>query len=191
MDSSEISRRNVLRSSALGVGAFGAMSVAATAPATAAESVAAQAAAFGTVDMFLKIAGIPGESRDSRHRDEIDALAFSWGVARDSGRDSGRPAPQDISFTMHVSKASPLLMLASATGARIPSAVLTVRTAGAEQLEFYKLALDDCRVTSYQTGGNSDAPVDSFSIEFAKVTMSYTPQSADGSPGTPVVVTYP
>ena len=193
MEPSEISRRNVLKSSALGVGAFGTMSVAggAAAPATAAESAAAPAAAFWTVDMFLKIDGIPGESRDSRHAGEIDVLSFAWGVARTSGQNFGRPAPQDITFAMHVSKASPLLMFASAKGTRIASAVLVLRTAGQDQLEFYKLTLENCKVTSYQTAGSSEAPTDSFSLEFSKVTMSYAAQGSDGKLETPIVVTYP
>ena len=143
------------------------------------------------VDMFLKIDGIPGESRDIRHRDEIDALAFSWGVARADGRNNSRPEPQDISFTMRVSQASPLLMFASAKGTVLPSAVLTVRAAGERQHEFYKLTMEECRVTSYQTSGSSDAPIDTFTLEFDTVTMSYAPQRPDGSLGTPIVVTYP
>ena len=35
------------------------------------------------VDMFLKIAGIKGESADgSTHKDEIDVLAWSWGMSQ-------------------------------------------------------------------------------------------------------------
>ncbi len=30
------------------------------------------------VDMFLKIDGIPGESTDARHRDEIDLLSLNY-----------------------------------------------------------------------------------------------------------------
>ena len=32
------------------------------------------------VDYFLKVEGIPGESLDAKHKDEIDVLGFSWGV---------------------------------------------------------------------------------------------------------------
>ena len=34
------------------------------------------------VDYFLKVDGIPGESADAKHKDEIDVLAFSWGVSQ-------------------------------------------------------------------------------------------------------------
>jgi type VI secretion system secreted protein Hcp len=31
------------------------------------------------VDYFLKIDGIPGESKDAKHKGEIDVEAWSWG----------------------------------------------------------------------------------------------------------------
>ena len=34
------------------------------------------------VDMFLKIDGIPGESTDDRHKDEIDILSYAWGESQ-------------------------------------------------------------------------------------------------------------
>lgn len=32
-------------------------------------------------EIFAKIGDIKGESVDARHRDEIDVVSFSWGVA--------------------------------------------------------------------------------------------------------------
>ena len=34
------------------------------------------------VDVFLKIKGIPGESADSKHKNEIDVLSYSWGISQ-------------------------------------------------------------------------------------------------------------
>jgi len=33
------------------------------------------------VDMFIKIGALKGESRDKVHKDEIDVLAWSWGMS--------------------------------------------------------------------------------------------------------------
>ena len=35
------------------------------------------------VDMFLKIDDIKGESKDSKHKGEIDVLSWSWGMSPD------------------------------------------------------------------------------------------------------------
>ncbi len=34
-----------------------------------------------TDDIFAKLGDIKGESLDSKHKDEIEVLSFSWGVA--------------------------------------------------------------------------------------------------------------
>ena len=34
------------------------------------------------VDHFLKITGIPGESQDRTHNDEIEVMSWSWGLTR-------------------------------------------------------------------------------------------------------------
>ena len=34
------------------------------------------------VDMFLKLTNINGEAADKTHKDEIDILAWSWGMSQ-------------------------------------------------------------------------------------------------------------
>ena len=45
--------------------------------------------AFAAVDMFLKIKNIDGESKDSVHTNEIDILAWSWGVSNPGSPHAG------------------------------------------------------------------------------------------------------
>lgn len=139
-------------------------------------------------DYFLKADGIDGESSDSKHKGEIDLESFSWGLtqtgsmATGGGGGAGKAVFGDFVGGAFVSKASPKLMLACATGQHIKKAVLTVRKAGGDQMEYYKVTMEDCLISSYQTGGaSSTIPTDSFSIDFAKVTYDYTPQKADGT----------
>ena len=84
---------------------------------------------------------------------------------------------------MLVSKASPKLMLACATGKHYKEAVLTVRKAGKSQQEFLIFKFKDVIVTSYQTGGSaqSDLLVDQASLGFSTIQLDYRPQKADGS----------
>ena len=57
------------------------------------------------VDMFLKIAGVDGESKDKSHPMEIDVLAWSWGLSNSGsahvggGAGAGKVNVQDISIT--------------------------------------------------------------------------------------------
>jgi type VI secretion system secreted protein Hcp len=144
---------------------------------------------MAAVDYFLKIEGIDGESADDKHKGEIQLESWSWGEvqhgsnAAGGGGGAGKVVMQDFHAVMNVNKASPKLMLACATGEHIKKAVLTCRKAGGGQQEFFKITLSDILVSSYQLGGahGSTAPVDQFSLNFAKIEHEYKPQKADGS----------
>src|SRR6266508_5096033 len=147
------------------------------------------------VDYFLKLEGIKGESKDSKHRDEIDILSWSWGetnagtMAFGGGAGGGKVQMQDFHFTALYSKASTIPFLKCAEGSHIPSATLTARKAGEQQLEFLKVELSDLLVTSYQTGGSAGSdtlPVDQFSLNFATIKWEYKEQNPDGSLGAPI-----
>src|SRR6266496_2272616 len=135
-------------------------------------------------DAFRKIEGIDGESEDREHKGEIEIQSFSWGVTQTGsssgggGGGTGKAVLQDFHFKMPLSKASPSLMLACATGRHSPSAMLTCRKAG---LEFLKVKLVDVLVSSYETDGDTseEFPTDSLSLNFVKIDFIYTTKSGE------------
>ncbi|MBK7662416.1 MAG: type VI secretion system tube protein Hcp [Sterolibacteriaceae bacterium] len=150
------------------------------------------------VDFFLKISGIEGESADSKHKKEIDVLSWSWGannsgsMAIGGGGGSGVVNMHDFSFTMKMSNATPKLMLACATGEHIKDVKLSCRKAGKEQQDYLVIKFSDVLVSSYQTGGSegTEIPIESISLNFAKVEMEYKEQQADGTLGGAVTAGY-
>ena len=72
------------------------------------------------VSIFARIGAIKGESRDAKHKDEIEVLSWSWGVSQTGttpsggGGGKGKASFHDFNFTHHIDKASPVLM--NATG---------------------------------------------------------------------------
>lgn len=141
-------------------------------------------------DYFLKIDGIAGESTDAKHKDEIQVLSWSWGETQETaptpggGGGAGRVQMTDLHVSANLSKASPHLLLACASGKHIKSAVLAGRKAGKGQAEFLTFSLSDVLVSSYQTGGTTaDAPLDSMSLNFSKIEVIYKGLTAKGSPG--------
>ena len=143
------------------------------------------------VDYFLKIEGISGESVDSKHKGEIELESFSWGETQQiatsgtgSGAGAGKVQMQDLHFVSRISKASPKLMLACASGKHIKDAILTARKAGKAAQEFLVIKLRDVLVSSYQTGGSHEAdslPLEQVAFNFAQIELEYRPQKADGS----------
>jgi type VI secretion system secreted protein Hcp len=144
---------------------------------------------MAAVDLFLKIDGIQGESKDAKHANEIDVDAFSWGEtnvvshAGGGGGGAGKVAMQDFHFTKRLDKASPVLFLACASGKHFPKAVLSARKAGQGQQDYLVITLSDVVVSGYQVGGaeSGEAGVDQTSLAFSRIVFEYRPQKPDGS----------
>ena len=145
------------------------------------------------VDIFLKFAdsaNIKGESKDKKHPKEIDVLAWSWGMSQSGtfhtggGGGAGKVNINDMSVTKWVDIASYALMHACATGQHIDDALLTVRKAGGkEPVEYIKIKMEKVMVTSINTGGSGgeDRLTENVSLNFAKVTFTYTEQTDKGA----------
>jgi len=157
--------------------------------------IALPTAAPAAVDYFLKISGIPGESKDSQHKDEIDIESWSFGVSNTTGGSAAsrtKPCVSGINFTKLLDKASPPLMAKAVSGIPIPTAVLTGRTAGERPVEFLRIELQNVLVSSYSSGGSeASLPMESLSLNFERLKIEYKPQDPDGSPGGSVSETFP
>jgi type VI secretion system secreted protein Hcp len=143
------------------------------------------------MDQFIKIGAIKGESRDASHKDEIDVLAWSWGMSNSGsahvggGAGAGKVNVQDLSFTKYIDKSSPDLMLACCNGKHFDTATLTVRKAGEKPLEYLVITMEDLIVTSVSTGGSSgeDRLTENVTLNFARVKVNYKEQTATGGVG--------
>ena len=143
------------------------------------------------MDMFIKIGELKGESRDKVHKDEIDVLAWSWGISNSGsaqvggGAGAGKCNVQDLSFTKYLDKASPDLMLACCNGKHFPKATLVVRKAGENPLEYLMITLEELLVTSVSTGGSGgeDRLTENVTLNFAQVKVNYKEQTPTGGVG--------
>ena len=143
------------------------------------------------VDMFLKVNGVKGESKDKKHAGEIDILAWSWGVSNSGsahgggGVGAGKANVQDISLTKYIDKSSTDLLKSACSGKHFTDAKLTVRKAGGQPLEYLILTLNDVMVTALSTGGSGgeDRLTENVTLTFSKFTVEYTEQDAKGGAG--------
>jgi type VI secretion system secreted protein Hcp len=138
--------------------------------------------------MFIKIGDIKGEAQDGDHKDSIDVLAWSWGLSQSgtthmgSGGGAGKVNVQDLSFTKYVDASSTALVVSACKGTHIKEAKLTVRKAGDTPLEYIKITLEDCLVSSLSTGGSGgeDRLTENVTLNFAKFKVEYTSQAKTG-----------
>jgi len=149
------------------------------------------------VDIFMKIDGIDGESQDSKHTNEIDVLSFHWGATQDSsmhvgtGGGAGKVSVDDLTFVHYCDKSSPILAQNCMSGKHMATALLTVRKAGDNPLDYYKITMTDVLISSLAVGGSNDKGdriSETVGLSFAKVKIEYQPQGKDGSASGGVVV---
>lgn len=147
----------------------------------------------GAGDMFLSVNGarhgqINGESHDDKHKNEIEVLAWSWGMqgkaSLGGGGATGKATIRELRITKWVDKASTALMAAVRTNEAIKEAVLTIRKAGKNPLEYFKIRIEDGRVMSLDIEAVEDAAkpvlIEKVTFSFNKISIEYTPQGPDG-----------
>ena len=143
------------------------------------------------LDMFINMGeDIKGESADSVQGalGDIDVLAWSWGMSQSGtthmgkGGGAGKANFQDLSFTKYIDSASNALMVHLAKGTHIPEVKLVARKAGAGQIAYINMTLNEVMVTSVSTGGSGgeDRLTENITLNFAKVSFAYTPQKGSG-----------
>ncbi|MBX3516985.1 MAG: type VI secretion system tube protein Hcp [Rhodospirillales bacterium] len=144
------------------------------------------------VDMFLKMPPLKGESRDKKHGEEIDVLAWSWGCSNSGsahvggGAGSGKVAVSDLTVHKYVDSSSTDLLLACCNGTHFDEALLTVRKSGGKApVEYIKITMNEVLITNIQSGGSGtdDRLRESCSLNFAKVKVEYTGQDEKGAAG--------
>ncbi|AJG18137.1 MULTISPECIES: Hcp family type VI secretion system effector [Cupriavidus] len=150
-------------------------------------------------DIFLKINGIDGESQDTSHKNEIEVLAWDWSIEQQStmhagsGGGAGKATVSDLSFDHFIDRASPNLMKYCLTGKHINEAVLVVRKAGGNPLEYLKLTMTDVVVTKVSPKGSVDDELrmrEKVSLSFSKIKQEYVVQNAQGGSGGAVTAGY-
>lgn len=144
--------------------------------------------------MFLKVAGVTGESKDSKHTGSIDTLSFSWGASQPGnmavggGGGSGKVSFKDLNVIAYIDKATPTIIGFCANGKHINSVTLTVCKAGGSQIEYAQIELTEVLVTNVDINGAGNAnglPV-SYSFQAAQIKVHYWEQSDKGGRGAEV-----
>lgn len=142
-----------------------------------------------TENVFLKIGDIKGESTDAKHKDEIDVLAWSWGMSNPAaptggGGGAGKVSVQGISIAKFCDAATAPLIMACCSGKPYKEAMLTVRKAGKTPFEYLKISMKDVLITSQSTSSEGGSrPTENITLNFAEFKLDYTSQKADGSAG--------
>jgi type VI secretion system secreted protein Hcp len=138
---------------------------------------------------FLSLEGINGESTDSKHKGEIEVESFSWGASNTSdgtiggGAGAGRAEFTSFTVTKKLDTASPRLFAATATGAHIGEAVLTMQRRDADFGDVASFKFDDITITSVDEVGAGSGSSEKVSFGFRRVAMEVRSQDEAGGAG--------
>ena len=152
---------------------------------------------MAVVDYFLKIEGIPGESVDAKHKDEIELLSFSWGATNAAqvatGRGAGRVTFQDLEFSKLFDKASPQLFLKCVNGQHITSMTLSARKASNGEVanrDFLKIVFSNVLISFYkeQEPNRDEFTSEAVGALFQKMSLTFIPTNPTGAAGAPITV---
>lgn len=137
--------------------------------------------------MFLKMQGVTGEASDTDHKGEIEVVSWSWGMQAPAslatGQAAGKATISELHIVKRVDQSSPTLMNFLRGNKVITQAQLTVRKSGEKPLEYFKIELENVRVTSMKTESADAELVETLTLGFVKVRVSYIPQAATGARG--------
>jgi type VI secretion system secreted protein Hcp len=135
---------------------------------------------------YMLIPGISGSSDDEAHKDWIEVLSMSQGVS--STRKS--VACSDVSIMKVLDQAGPALWAAAAVRQVFPQVRIEVFKGGEFSGVVYDIRLTNAKVTSTQTSGSSELPVESVSFSYDSITLTFNPQDEKGGihPGTPETI---
>ncbi len=142
-------------------------------------------------DMFLKLDGVSGEATADGMTDYMSIDSFSFGASNPTtvgpgsgGLTAGRVSVSSFNVTKRTESASCLLFSSCCAGKHFATGEVVLRKAtgpdGGQQV-FLKYSFTDVLVESIQWSGGGDEPSESLTLAFAKVTIEYSKQGADGS----------
>ncbi len=144
-------------------------------------------------DMFLRLGDIEGEAEDEGdHAGTIKVQAWSFGATQaatsqeSAGGGSSAANVRDLEVVKYVDKASPNLFAFCCAGVHVGNAVLTVRKAGGEQVEYLKINMEEVIVSSYDCGGETgtaDQIKERITLNCARIQIEYKPQDVGGPGG--------
>ncbi len=169
-------------------------------------------AASPSLQIFLALNGIEGESADEQFPRQIEVLSYEQKVKQTiirmggGGMAAGRPEFPDARFRKALDRASPELLHACASGRRFESATFSFRRLAPARPALYTVALGAVLITeviqiggagahyplsfaALDTGDDDAALLDEVALAYESIGWTYQPLGKDGTASGPPITT--
>ncbi|MDR5836393.1 type VI secretion system tube protein Hcp [Caballeronia sp. LZ034LL] len=150
------------------------------------------------VDMYMRVDGVSGESKDANHQNWSNVQSYAWGanqpgsMASGSGGGLGKVSYSDLQVTAPIDKASPAILKYCSNGKHLSKVELSVCKAGGSQVEYQRITLNEVLVTSvtHAAASQSDAVLVTYTFQAASVQQQYWEQTDQGTRGSESVLSW-
>lgn len=137
--------------------------------------------------ILLKLGKVKGDSAIAEHTDWITCSSFQFGVSRnikESGggksRDTSNPAFSEVIISKSTDMASAdLFFLGTGGKSQGKAEIHFIQTSEGKSQVYLKITLEEAIVTSYNVSSGGDRPMESFALNFTKITYQYDDFSGD------------
>ena len=138
-------------------------------------------------DIFMKIDGIPGDSKDAAHLGEIEVLSWTWRIAKyrpnDSGQlyGNGKKGVGGLEFVHRIDQATPKLTHFCLTGNRIVKATLSLRENNAGPFDFFTLTMSNVLIDQLTPCSADVDHYETVMLSFTSVKQEYIVKNERGN----------
>ena len=143
-----------------------------------------------SIDFYLKIDGVDGESTQIDHAGEIELLNWSWGVKSGSAGAAGvatgpgKTSPGEFVFSHTYDKASPLLAKQCVSGKLLKVLKLSARKSGDGQKDFLLITMKEVLLTSVSPAANAGGEIlEEVHCTYRDIEFAYKPMDKSGGLG--------
>lgn len=144
-----------------------------------------------TFDAFLRIDGIPGESKDSKHTDWIEVTSFSHkmeqpasSTASSSGGATAERVNHGLFHIVHaIDKASPKLYEYCCTGKHIKEITIELCRSGGDKVKYVEIRMTQVIISMVQMAGGDEFPGEIVSFSYGKIHWDYVQQRREDGTG--------
>lgn len=151
-------------------------------------------------DAFIKLTDINGPVTRKGLEKFIEVLSFSFGASQSvsneasGGMSGGKPSVSSLNLMKRTDATSPLLFSGCCGGKHFAEVTVQLfKAGGTNQVKFMEYKLTKVFIESVQwsgSGGGDDTPMESLSLAFQKIEMTYLPQDEKGGVGKPIIAMY-
>ncbi|TCO70532.1 Hcp family type VI secretion system effector [Rhodovulum euryhalinum] len=146
-----------------------------------------------TLNAYMKVPDIAGESKSAEHEDEIDLYDVNWLMEQEShaqvgsGRTRGRAQINPIYVSKWYDASSPYLALACMQGKSFDEIVIMFRKdSGDAHLDYLQITLSNTTISKYEIVGEYEATKaisEVIGLAAEKIKVKYIIQAEDHSAG--------